>query len=284
MNKLIINHCSVMDPLYNYLSDAMDSDGKYSYNPDDYKYCDDSKINCSIKAIIKGQCYKDPDSYSKKLYEDFERLTKLKINKQSKYLCLNDGFINYTTDYIGPSRYWMRAAGINEKETGEFLSISRTIGGHMIWPCKKKYLKVNEYGELTTINMARGGEYGVYDRIDFTLKEIKNYFLNKGFIYSKRLYKAIENEKDFFEQYGIGINGFISFIDAFKLNDFVDKEAYEPLSLVTSDFENDIYNVITIDEKADDILKKENAIKYIKNNNYAIMRRSGEICQTINMS
>ena len=79
MSKLIINPCSNLDQKYNYLSDAMDSSGNYSYNPDDYKYCDDSKINCSIKATIRGQCYKDPDSYSEKLYEDFAKLTKLKI-------------------------------------------------------------------------------------------------------------------------------------------------------------------------------------------------------------
>ena len=151
----------------------------------------------------------------------------------------------------------------------------------MIWPSKRKYINVNGYEDITTINMARGGKYGVYDRIDFTLKEIKNHFLNKGFIYSERLYRAIENEKDFFCQYGTGISGFISFIDAFRLNDFVEKETYEPLSLETSDFENNVYNVITIDEKANDILKKEKAIKFIDNNNYAIMKRSKRICQMI---
>ena len=52
---------------YNYLSDAMGESGKYTYDPFDYKYCDDSKVNCSVRATIKGQCYKDPDSYSKKL-------------------------------------------------------------------------------------------------------------------------------------------------------------------------------------------------------------------------
>lgn len=282
MSKLIINPCSNLDQKYNYLSDAMDSSGNYSYNPDDYKYCDDSKINCSVKATIRGQCYKDPDSYSEKLYEDFAKLTKLKINKQSKYIYLSDdSFVNYTTDYIGPSRYWMRAAGISEKETGEFLLITRTIGGHMIWPSKRKYVNVNGYEDVTTINMARGGEYGVYDRIDFTLKEIMNYFLNKGFSYSARLYKAIENEKDFFAQYGTGINGYKNFIDAFMLNGFVDGKTYEPLSLVTADFENGIYKLIEDNEKARDILEKVNAAKYIKNNNYCIMRRSERICQEI---
>ncbi len=278
---LRIKNNNGLDPEYNYLSNAMDENGKYTYAPLDYKYCDDSKVNCSVRATIKGQCYKDPDSYSKKLYQDFEKLTNLRINEKRWYLCLTDKVINYTIDYIGPSRPSMREAGINEKETGEFLLVARTIGGHMIWPCMKKKVIVNRYADMTTINMARGGEYGVYDRIDLTLYEIKNYYLNKGYTYSERLYKAIENERDFFAQYGSGLSGYMNFIDAFMLNDFVEKETYEPLSLVISDFENGIYKVIEGSEKAKDILEKANAVKYINNNNYSIKRRSEKMCQII---
>lgn len=76
-----------------------------------------------------------------------------------------------SSDYIGPSVYWAIDQGIPNEEILEFLGICRTIGGHMIWPRGRV---ITDDG--MTINRAKGGSKGVYDRIDWTLLLIKIFY------------------------------------------------------------------------------------------------------------
>lgn len=73
-----------------------------------------------------------------------------------------------SADYFGPSIYWAVESGINDNQIREFLQISRTIGGHIVWP-RGSHIK-------NKINPSRAV---VYDRPDWTLLLLKIYFKNR---------------------------------------------------------------------------------------------------------
>lgn len=124
---------------------------------------------------------KDPDQCSKQLYDDIEKiffskekLESLKLNSiENKCqnfnsgdfytLFIDDGKYLLSSDYIGASVYWAKQAGLADEDIVEYLMISRTIGGHMVFP----------RGQGTTVNQARGGKNSYYDRFDLTLLAIK---------------------------------------------------------------------------------------------------------------
>jgi len=56
--------------------------------------------------------------------------------------------------------------GIKDNEIVDFLRIARTIGGHMLWP----------RGKQPTVNQAKAGSGGFYDRIDWTLIVIETFY------------------------------------------------------------------------------------------------------------
>ena len=131
----------------------------------------------------------DPDTCGcKELYDDFieaffsdehcniehgikkvENVKQQFGNKSPVYtIFLNDSDYLMSTDYIGPSVYWARYRKISDGNIIKFLSICRTIGGHMAWPRGREV--------FVKINSARAGKAGLYDRIDWTLALIKIYY------------------------------------------------------------------------------------------------------------
>lgn len=70
-----------------------------------------------------------------------------------------------SADYFGPSIYWAIESGINNEQIIEFLNISRSIGGHIVWP-RGSHIK-------NKINPSRAA---VYDRPDWTLLLLKIYY------------------------------------------------------------------------------------------------------------
>lgn len=264
-----------VDINYNYLSDAIDSNGKYIYKAEDYHFCDEEK-DCNNKTNINGFCYKDPDSFSKKLYKDFSMLTGIEFidgkdnnyKGESKYYHLLYNKNPFTTDYIGVSKFWAKLKGqYSEIKIGEMLMTFRKLGGHMIWPSKSKNIKIEGIKEgYYTINTARGTKDGVYDRFDITLKAIKCFYEETEFLYRERVFAAVQNEKEWFDEYGSKEEGFKNFIDAFLLNDFVDN-SYNVLSLV--------YNKpIEKNEKVTSIFDDDNFNKYVENNIEKIENRT----------
>lgn len=73
-----------------------------------------------------------------------------------------------SADYFGPSIYWAIELGITDEQIREFLNISRSIGGHIVWP-RGSHIK-------NKINPSRAA---VYDRSDWTLLLLKIYFENR---------------------------------------------------------------------------------------------------------
>lgn len=246
---------------YCYLNDAMGFEDERFKKPEDYKICNDKKV-CSVKTTICGECYKDPDAVSKKLYIDMSKLFSksfrqndsqkdLKVepnveknNVKQWYLQYDDEYEHQLSiDYIGPSRKTALKQLENDKESkseqiGKFLLSCRTVGGHIFWPAHQR--KISEIKEKLTINQIRGG-LPIYDRIDVTLAELKNYFDTNGEgqpQYNEALFNAFKRYQDWFSLFEDkeDVNkSFKNYINYFVLNSFVDENKnYEVLSLATS--------------------------------------------------
>ncbi len=234
---------------------------------------------------------KEPEEISKDLYDDLKQVFfNLEARKELQLgnienKCQNFGkgyfytlFINkgktqhlLSADYIGVSIHWAKEAGLSETERIDFLKISRTLGGHIVFPRGGKY---------PTLNQARGGEpqtkkgkyQGYYDRFDLTLYALKKWFSKED---SSRLNYVIENYKDWFELFYIGDetqNGFKKFISFFNLDGFV-SDNLDIIDLVKSDLENNV--IIYLENEDIDIPKTKNDyIKYIRNSNKIILNRT----------
>ena len=154
------------------------------------------------------------------------------------------------------------------------MSISRTIGGHILFP---------RGGKLVTVNQARGGEptirngiyKGYYDRFDLTLYAIKEWFVGNN---NSKIDYAIENYHEWFELFFDDDNcknGFENFVEFFNLEGFI-YEQNKIIDLIKSDLENN--QVVFLDKE--DILiasTEEEYIRYMKNLNIIILERTKKI-------
>lgn len=233
---------------------------------------------------------KDPDKCSKELYDDLlqffcqENLIKLSLKsienkcqqnfRNENFYTLFVEFINedefkLSSDYIGASVYWAKKAGLSDNEIIEYLKISRTIGGHIVFP----------RGEgQPTVNQARGGESGYYDRFDLTLLAIKKWY-SKQKISKNEVAKAIDNYKGWFDLFG----SFENFVEFFKLEGFIFKDEKENgetdliiINLINSNLEHDVINALTKEEDKDICipLNREDYKIYFNNSNKIIKDRT----------
>lgn len=163
---------------------------------------------------------KDPDKCSKQLYDDIEkiffskeRLDSLKLNSiknkcknfknRDFYTLFIDDKYRLSSDYIGASVYWAEQAGLADKEIVEYLKISRTIGGHMVFP----------RGQGTTVNQARGGENSYYDRFDLTLFALKEWYSSNT---NTKIGSVIEKYSSWFKLF----ESLRDFVEFFRLEEF----------------------------------------------------------------
>ncbi len=221
---------------------------------------------------------KDPDQYSKQLYDDLikiffgaEQLNSLGLkfikNKCQNFGCgdfytlfIDDGKYKLSSDYIGASVYWAQQAGLSDEDIVEYLSISRTIGGHMVFP----------RGQGTTVNQARSGKISYYDRFDLTLLAIKKWYLNDN----SKINYAIENYSDWFALFG----SFDKFISFFSLEGFIYDECI--IDLVSSDLEKGLIIPLKRELKRKDIYipsEKDEYKRYFNNSNKIIKDRTEKL-------
>ena len=217
---------------------------------------------------------KDPDQCSKQLYDDLhriffnkEQMDRIKLNSIENK-CQNFGNGDFYTlfayddtetyllssDYIGASVNWAIESKLSYKEIIEYLTISRTIGGHIVFP----------RGEKPTVNTARGGAGGYYDRFDLTLFALKTWYSEEPHPATK-----IENVIEKFESWFSLFENFDNFVSFFKLEGFLSKEG-EIIDLVNSDLEKD--SVIPL--KKEEIFIPEDSDGYKKyfNNSHIIIK------------
>lgn len=184
---------------------------------------------------------------------------------------VNDSEFRLSSDYIGPSIYWAKELGIKDDKIIDFLKIARTLGGHILWP----------RGKQPTVNQAKAGSSGFYDRIDWTLLAIKIFYEiiknenETSFISKckellplqvsdykqfkdkfKKIYDALKSHKLWFEK----LETFNTFCDFYKLKgSFVDEQ----------------YNVIVLAPLFP--ILPQNYEKYIEENIKAIVNRNSNL-------
>ncbi len=135
----------------------------------------------------------DPDSESIILKEDLleafwgAQTNEARVSAEKNYGCgsfrdievpSGGQTILLSVDYLGPSVYWLKdyysEHGVDAPEADSriraFLKESRKLGGHILFP------RGGNGGPHETLNQARSGERGVYDRIDATLLCLKIFF------------------------------------------------------------------------------------------------------------
>ena len=135
----------------------------------------------------------DPDSESIVLKEDLleafwgPQTNEARVSAEKNYGCgsfrdievpSGGQTILLSVDYLGPSVYWLKdyysEHGVDAPEADSriraFLKESRKLGGHILFP------RGSNGGPHETLNQARSGERGVYDRIDATLLCLKVFF------------------------------------------------------------------------------------------------------------
>lgn len=135
----------------------------------------------------------DPDSESIILKEDLleafwgTQTNEARVSAEKNYGCgsfrdievpSGGQTILLSVDYLGPSVYWLKdyysEHGVDAPEADfrirAFLKESRKLGGHILFP------RGSNGGPHETLNQARSGERGVYDRIDATLLCLKVFF------------------------------------------------------------------------------------------------------------
>lgn len=176
------------------------------------------------KRTVNGIEYRDPDYNCHQLYDDLNEIfyEGVLIKTSDPYDCGQlvlqwNNVIRLTADYIGPSLTSMKRAGINDDIAWKIVNKCRTIGGHLLWPRMSHGINPSKAAS------GKGG-YGISDRIDIALYEIKC-FLDKK-IDSKVYNSALRNSLCSNEQNGkwFGNFTFSDFCDFFLLKgSFVDE-------------------------------------------------------------
>ena len=159
----------------------------------------------------------DPDTESKILKEDLIEVfwgsdnAEARVSKKKDFgygpfwdVEVKSGGRNIllAVDYIGPSVYWLKrfyadqgiCSEAADNSIREFLKVSRKLGGHVLFP--RGNVPGGKSGRHLTLNQARCGAAGVFDRIDITLLCLKTYYdcpeLQSGD--SRRDFSAFMNE------------------------------------------------------------------------------------------
>ena len=216
--------------------------------------------------------YKDADRWCEDLYNDlcevfYKDKVKKPIKKYNVWTIMHGDF-RLGADYIGPPTFWGYKAGLNGKEIYEFLGETRKLGGHMLWPR-------NGQGS-DSINTARGGKKGYYDRIDLTLWALREWYSGNKSI---RLCNAFNKSRDWFNSFEVDSDTkdkFKCFVDFFLLNDFVDEsnELYDLTSF--NDINSSFSKRISSKEETSPSIPNEycSYSNYVKGNLFCIKERN----------
>jgi hypothetical protein len=226
--------------------------------------------------VRKDSNGKDPDSYSKILRNYHKLLWSkelpngkaflLKDDVEGVYLYHNSALGEYflTSDaFIHTYSSWQRTKDlikqIPKNEIEYFDYIAYTIGGIILFPG-------NRINKLPTMNMDRGANKYINDRMDLTLECIKRYYNNEN----SPLFETIKRYDDFFQLF----NNFKGYCEYFLLQDLVKENFYEiNFFLPFNDF---IYNILPKDVEEYNEYKK-NSIDFLNKRNNRIKEYSKKL-------
>lgn len=141
---------------------------------------------------------------------------------------------------------------ITKVEIENFYKLACTIGGFLIWPCKR-------INNQMTINGMRGFNSKISDRFDLTVECIRRYYKDE----SSPLYETFKRYSDFFALF----NDFKGYVDFFVLQDIV-SEDYSTVKIAIS---FDDFNTPPIPSSVEEYLTyKDNMMKFIEARNARI--------------
>ena len=263
---------------------------KYNYFKEVNPNFNNSKFNLKDR--------RDPDMYSEKLIKDLSEI--FAYNKQTpcgKTIKLAsveqtrdrnkrwyakaqvfDG-VDYsysfglTSDYMGASINWAIEAGVSKEVILKHLSVSRTLSGHILFPTwysMKDERSWEIWPDGISINIAKGGKLGYYDRIDYTLLAIKNWYstLRTG----NKLFYVIEKNRIWFELFC----DFDKYVKYFKLESLL-KDDGNIVDLTSYNFTTKTYDKVIeddLDEARIALPKDELSYgRYIEGCNHFILSR-----------
>ena len=98
---------------------------------------------------------------------------------------------------------------IPARELKDFIRLTDTMGGIVIWPS-------NKINGFQTINGARGFNRQIVDRLDLTIECIRRFYLGE----TSPLYETFVRYSDFFQLF----DDFKGYIDFFLLQDYVTED------------------------------------------------------------
>lgn len=214
------------DLSHNFLQQLVDIDNNEIQNLISIE--DENKPRGKYTYQLNGKPWNDPDESNLNLYEYHLKIWKNKypkenavVNKPMEIYYNGKAFKIFTeidgknyrlgSDYIGFSKQWI-TKNISAKDVGKALSETRCFAGHMLW-CKgfsKGWYEKKDGGfgysdkfkpNFITINQAKGGAKGVFDRIDWTLKLLRVYYdvIKMPDLYRESNFNSNDNVKELVE-------------------------------------------------------------------------------------
>jgi hypothetical protein len=224
-------------------------------------YVDLADIYCKDKKLPNGNIIKTKEIVLR--LGDKGRYYELvvRIYDESKWIAT----VGLGSDYLGPSIYWAIKAGVSIENIKSFLKVTRSIGGHILWP---RWIKVgNNDFVRTSINNAKGGAKGFYDRIDLTLCDLKKWYEGK----QQCKLESVFDENEFWFQL---FKNFECFIKYFHLESFTNEGKFSIRDL-TSFSKGRFFALSTSETLIPSDIDGYN--KYIDGSVEAITERSGLI-------
>jgi hypothetical protein len=162
----------------------------------------------------------------------------------------------------------MKINDIDRDEIIRFMEISRTIGGHIFFPKWIKDYTTGEFHYGLSINNAKGGVKGFYDRFDLLLFDLELWYSGKRCklknVYDKNKIWLNEFEK------------FSGFVDFFKLEGFTNEDKTSIKDLLSYDEERNTFNYLN-NSTASIPSKKDSYLKYANGCNYIISLRNNSM-------
>ena len=152
----------------------------------------------------------------------------LEVEKLYDVYGLSVDKLRLTCDYLGPSIYYAAQQFSNE-DVLQFIVDTRIFGGHIVWPSLLVGIgRFDDKGiEITkSINTARS--YCLRERLDYTLYEIREWYINGGNMENPIFQAVLEGNRCWLEKFGCGEDGYKKFINVFVLNDMVTPDTFEP--------------------------------------------------------
>lgn len=184
--------------------------------------------------------------------------------------------IRLTCDYLGPSTYYASKIGISDEDILEYVISTREFGGHMMWPSLETGIdRYDKDGKkiMKSINTARS--YCLRERLDYTLYEIKRWYLNEKDKGTKIFQKVLDANEVWFNKFG----NFDAFIKVFAFQNCIDPNSLEPYDFES--YNGRGYNKVIENKKeyADNYIPQslESYKNYIEGTVYAIRQRDGII-------